>query len=40
MKSMSVFLDIAKFANSSEKKLMSTERKGCVTRFIYFLDLL
>ena len=38
MKSISIFLDIAKFAG--EKMLMSAELKGCVTLFMYFLDLL
>ena len=30
MKSISVFLNIAKFADSSKKVLMSPEIKGCV----------
>ena len=40
MQSISVFLDIAKFADFRWKMLMSAELKGCVTWFIYFLDLL
>ena len=40
MKSISVFLDIAKFADFRWKMLMPAELKGCVTWFISFLDLL
>ena len=40
MQSISVFLDITKVADFLCKKLMSAELKGCVTSFIYFLDLL
>ena len=38
MQSLSVFLDTASFLISGEKMLMSTELKGYVTWFIYFLD--
>ena len=40
MQSVSVFLDIAKFVDFRWKMLMSSEIKGCITWFIYFLDLL
>ena len=37
--STSVFLHVAKFTDIRWKTLMSAELKGCVTWFIYFLDL-
>ena len=40
MQSISVFLDIAKFANFRWKMLMSAEFKACITWFVYFSDLL
>ena len=40
MQFISVFLDIAKFADFKGKKLMSAELKRCITRFVYSLDLL
>ena len=40
MQSISVFLYITKFADFRWKMLMSAELRGCVTWFIYFLDLL
>ena len=38
MKSISVFLDIAKFADFRQKMLMSAELKECVTCDRYFRD--
>ena len=40
MQSISVFLDIAKFADFQWKNADVSRTQGCVTWFIYFLDLL
>ena len=40
MQCVGVFLDTANLLISRVKMLMSAEPKGCVTWFIYFLDLL
>ena len=40
MQSISVVLDIAKFADLWWKMLISVEIKGCVKWFTYFMDLL